>query len=222
MENLKTITIASGENPQYSFIFLHGLGADANDFVPFVDELSLPNDIAIRFVFPNAPMLPVTINNGMKMSAWYDILGLDRMSKQDETGIKQSEQAIQQCIDYELEQGIAADHIFLGGFSQGGAMALHTGLRYSQKLAGIIALSTYLPLADLVAAERHATNHDTPIFYAHGTFDPVIPLELAELSLDELQNHQYPIEWHAYPMMHSVCQEEIDDLSLWLSQKMLA
>lgn len=168
---LKTLEIETADNPQYSIIFLHGLGADANDFAPFAQELQLPEDVAIRFVFPNAPVLPVTLNNGIKMPAWYDILGLDRNSNQDEKGIKQSEQMIQQLIEQQIKHGIASENIFLGGFSQGGAMALHTGLRYPEKLGGIIALSTYLPLADLVAAERHETNHETPIFYAHGTFD---------------------------------------------------
>lgn len=210
------IIIDSGAEPTHTIIWLHGLGADGHDFVPITKELSLPKDYALRFIFPHAPIQAVTLNAGMEMRAWYDILGLDRSSNQDKAGIRRSEARLHDLIDQQIAQGICCENIFIAGFSQGGAMALHTGLRYPKKLAGIIALSTYLPLADLVEAERHAENHQTPIFFAHGEFDPVISLDFAKTSCQQLQRLNHPIDWHVYPMAHSVCSEEINDLSAWM------
>lgn len=218
MKNAAEIIIETGKNPTHAIIWLHGLGADGNDFVPIVPQFQFPESLSIRFIFPHAPVQPVTINNGYKMRAWYDILGLDRNSNQDETGIRKSEQFIQQLIAQQIAQGIQAKNIFIAGFSQGGAMALHTGLRYPEKLAGIIALSTYLPLADLVEAEKQSANHDIPIFLAHGKSDSVIELDFARLAKSRLEKFNYPVDWHIYNMAHSVCNEEIKDLSQWITK----
>lgn len=210
------IILETGADPTHAIIWLHGLGADGHDFVPIVKELELPDTLPLRFIFPHAPVQPVTLNAGMEMRAWYDIIGLDRNSNQDDAGIRKSEQLIQQLIAQQIKQGIPSQRIFIAGFSQGGAMALHTGVRYPEKLAGIIALSTYLPLADLLADERHVANHDTPIFLAHGKFDPVIPIDFAETSRDKLTTLGHAIEWQLYPMAHNVCNEELSNLSQWL------
>lgn len=216
MNNIAEVIIETQPDPDIAIIWLHGLGADGHDFAPIVRELDFSNDFAIRFIFPHAPIQPVTLNNGMEMRAWYDILGLDRNSEQDDTGIRKSEKLIQQLINQQLSQGISAKRIFIAGFSQGGAMALHTALRYPEKLAGIIALSTYLPLADLIADEIHSNNTETPIFFAHGEFDPVLPLDFAEISRDKLIALDYNVDWQVYPMAHSVCAEEITALRQWI------
>tara|TARA_R110000868_G_scaffold158036_3_gene385824 strand:- start:80514 stop:81167 length:654 start_codon:yes stop_codon:yes gene_type:complete len=209
------IIVETNDNPTHAVIWLHGLGADGHDFVPIVDTLQL-HDKAIRFVFPHAPVQAVTINGGAEMRAWYDILGLDRDSNQDEIGVRESEQLISTLIDEQIEAGIAAENISIAGFSQGGAMALHIGLRYPKKLAGIIALSTYLPLADHVETDRSDANQNIPIFMAHGFSDAVLPFSFAELSRDRLQDLGYTIDWHEYKMGHEVCGDEIGDLSSWL------
>jgi phospholipase/carboxylesterase len=203
-----------------TIIWLHGLGASADDFVSIVPQLKLPAELAVRFVFPQAPILPVTINNGYKMPAWYDIYGFDRNSKQDEQGIRNSEEQLAQLINNEINNGIASNRIVLAGFSQGGAIALHTALRFTQKLAGAMVLSSYLPIAEFIAEEKNAANAQLPIFIAHGSDDKVLPLVAAELTREYLQAHDYPIEWHIYPMAHTVCMEEIRDISAWL-QKVL-
>lgn len=197
-------------------IWLHGLGADGHDFEPIVPELRLPADAPVRFVFPHAPMRPVTINAGMTMRAWYDILGLGPGHPQDEAGIRASEAALTALIKRENSRGVPTDRIVLAGFSQGGAIVLHSGLRYPERLAGIMALSTYLPLADLLEAERHTVNHDTPIFMAHGLHDPVVPWGLGKSSADRLLQLGHPVEWREYPMEHAVCLEEIDAIAKWL------
>jgi phospholipase/carboxylesterase len=216
--SLETIEIETAPNPTASVIWLHGLGADGNDFVPIVRELDLNGCPGIRFVFPHAPTMPVTINNGYVMRAWYDILGTDLVRREDEAGLRKSQAMVEQLIAQEKARGIPADKIVLAGFSQGCAMTLQTGLRHPEKLAGLLCLSGYLPLHALVPDERHSANHDTPIFLVHGRSDPVIPIDRAEKSRDILQSLGYNVEWHAYNMPHSVCAEEIDDVSAWLKR----
>jgi phospholipase/carboxylesterase len=216
ISTLDAIEIESSPNPTTSVIWLHGLGADGNDFVPIVRELDLRDCPPIRFVFPHAPTMPVTINGGYVMRAWYDILGTDLVRREDESGLRKSQAAVEQLITREKARGIPAERIVLAGFSQGCAMTLQTGLRYPEKLAGLLCLSGYLPLNEMVAAERHAANQHTPIFMAHGRGDPVIPIDRAEKSRDMLQAHGYEVEWHEYMMPHSVCAEEIDDIGVWL------
>lgn len=213
---LETIQIETAPNPTVSVIWMHGLGADGSDFVPIVRELDLSGCPAIRFVFPHAATMPVTINNGYVMRAWYDILGTDLVKREDEAGLRKSQVAIEELITQEKARGIAADHIILAGFSQGCAMAIQTGLRHSEKLAGLLCLSGYVPLHATVAAERHAANQQTPIFMAHGRGDPVIPFHRAEQSRDLLRALGYQVEWHEYLMQHSVCEEEIADIGNWL------
>ncbi len=216
---LETIEIETAPNPAAAVIWLHGLGADGNDFAPIVPELRLAGAPAVRFVFPHAPMMPVTINNGHVMRAWYDVSfgDLEGKTRQaDEKGVRASQAAIEQLIARENARGIAADKIVIAGFSQGGAIALQTGLRHADKLAGIMALSTYLPLATTLAAEASVANRAIPIFYAHGTHDPVIPMAMATASRAALTAAGYAIDWHEYPMQHSVCAEEIADISAWL------
>ncbi|MES2932343.1 MAG: alpha/beta hydrolase [Pseudomonadota bacterium] len=215
---LETIEIESGANPTVSIIWMHGLGADGADFVPIVRELNLAACPPIRFVFPHAPTMPVTVNGGYVMRAWYDILGADIAKREDEGGLRTSQAAIELLIEREKSRGIASSKIILAGFSQGCAMALQTGLRYSEKLAGLLCLSGYVPLHDVVSAECHSANRNTPIFLAHGRADPVIPITRAEQSRDLLQALSYPVEWHEYMMQHSVCQEEIDDIGQWLGK----
>ena len=215
---LETVEIESGANPTAAIIWMHGLGADANDFVPIVKELDLRDCPAIRFVFPNAPQIPVTLNGGYIMRAWYDIAaaGTDINKREDETGLRLSQQRIDALIARENSRGIPTDKIILAGFSQGCAMSLQTGLRHPQKLAGIMGLSGYVPLADKVAEERHIANQDTSIFLVHGTSDPVIPIQRAQQSRDLLLNLDYKIEWHDYRMQHSVSPQEIIDIGNWL------
>ncbi len=218
--DLSTIELATGAEPAASVIWLHGLGANGDDFVPIVPELDLKalrqatGDV--RFVFPNAPSRPVTINNGYVMPAWYDIFGFGGRAGEDEAGLRASQAAIEGLIERERTRGVPARKIVLAGFSQGCAMALMTGLRHAEPLAGLMGLSGYLPLAAKTAAERHVANRDVPIFMAHGTQDPMVPIERAEASRDALQAMGYTVQWHAYPMPHSVCPEEIDDISDWL------
>ncbi|KAA0889209.1 alpha/beta hydrolase [Pusillimonas sp. ANT_WB101] len=218
---LECIEIETGPTPQRAVIWLHGLGADGNDFAPLVPELGLNDVPPTRFIFPHAQVRPVTINQGMAMRAWYDIFAPDLVRREDDAGIRESEQAIAALIARENERGIATDKIVLAGFSQGCAMTLHTGLRLSQKLAGMLALSGYLPLAASAEAERHDANRDTPIFMAHGTMDPVITLDRAQASRQALEKMGYPVSWHTYPMPHSVCLEEVQDIAAFL-RKVLA
>lgn len=202
-----------------SVIWLHGLGADGHDFEPIVPELGL-GGAPLRYIFPHAPERPVTINMGYVMRAWYDITSPDLSEGQDEAGTRESEQQVRAWIKHEIERGIPAEHIILAGFSQGGAIVLHTGLRYPERLGGIMAPSTYLPLADTVADEKHAANAGVPIFMAHGNQDPIIPLALAEASRDTLSTLGHEVEWHEYPMQHSVCMEEIGAIGEWLRERL--
>ena len=214
---LETIEIETTENPTATVIWLHGLGADGNDFVPVVPELNLPNNFGIRFIFPNAPQQPVTCNGGYVMRSWYDIYSLDDFKKEDKAGLIESQQSIESLIQRESERGINPDRIILMGFSQGGAVALYTGLRFSNRLAGIGALSTYLPFRDELANEKHSANADVPIFIAHGRHDPVVRYELGDSTCKLLQQLGYSITWNSYPMEHDVCVEEISDISAWIS-----
>ena len=219
---LDCVARETGPNPTYSIIWMHGLGADANDFLPIVPELRLPQMPAVRFVFPNAPVQAVTINGGMHMRSWYDIVVKDLARQEDAAGIGRSQAAIEALIGRENERGIPTSHIVLAGFSQGCAMTLHTGLRLREKLAAMVGLSGYLPLLDTASADRQPFNADTPIFLAHGQFDPVVPLQRAEASRDMLRSLGHDVRWHCYPMEHSVCAEEIADLSDFLREVLAA
>jgi phospholipase/carboxylesterase len=214
-ELLDAIEIETTPAPKASIIWLHGLGADGHDFEPIVPELGLPKSTAVRFIFPHAPVRPVTINGGARMRAWYDVTP---DGQQDAGGIRVSQAHVEALIAREHTRGIAAGAIVLAGFSQGGAMALQTGLRHAERLAGILALSAYLPLPDTLAQEASAANRDLPIFMAHGTQDPVIPLSWAKRSRDLLVGLGYSAEWHEYPMPHSVCAGEIADIGHWLGR----
>jgi len=215
--DLKSIETETAPNPTASIIILHGLGADGNDFVPFARELDLRAVGPVRFVFPHAPTRPVTINGGHVMRAWYDILGFDAQhQREDVAGLRESQALVEGLIAREKVRGVPASRIVLAGFSQGCAMTLMTGLRHDERLAGLAGLSGYLPLAAKAEAERHAANRDVPIFLAHGTADPVIPIARARQSRDMLLAMGHAVEWHDYPMPHSVCAEEIADLNRWL------
>ena len=215
---LPRIEIESAPHPTAAVIWLHGLGADGNDFAALVPELDLSACPPIRFVFPHAPTMPVTLNGGYVMPAWYDIFGADLVSRQDASGIQQSARAIEALIHFEISRGIASEHIVLAGFSQGSAMALHTGLRFPLPLAGLMALSGYLPLADTLAAKRAPANAHTPIFMAHGSMDPVVIPARGESTRDFLTQLGYPVQWHSYPMQHSVHPSEVADISVFLSR----
>jgi len=213
---LETIDIETAPNPSTSLIVLHGLGADGNDFVPLAQELRLAPIGPVRFVFPHAPVMPVTINGGYRMRAWYDIFGADLRQRQDETGLRRSLAQVEEIIGREKERGMRADRIVVAGFSQGCAMALLTGLRHRERLAGIVGLSGYLPLAHTTVTERSDANAPTPIFMAHGRHDGVVPISAGEASRDALRAFGYDVEWHDYAMEHAVCAQEIQDLNAWL------
>jgi phospholipase/carboxylesterase len=218
LELLPHVELATGAEPKGTVIWMHGLGADGWDFVPLARELPLPEDLPLRFIFPHAPVRPVTINNGYEMRAWYDIAMNDIARLPDEGGIRDSQQAVEQLIARERGRGIDSRHIVLAGFSQGGAIALQVGLRHRDRLGGIMALSTYLPLQDSLEAEAAPANKSTPIFMAHGTQDPIVPLSLAESSAAALRSHGYEVEWHTWPMPHSVCAEEVQAASEFLAR----
>ena len=222
MSLLETIDEETGPDPVASVIVLHGLGADGNDFVPVARELDLATAGAVRFIFPHAPVIPVTINGGYAMRAWYDILGADLVQREDEAGLRKSLAGVDALIDREKARGVPAHRILLAGFSQGCAMALLTGLRHRERLGGIVGLSGYLPLAATTNAERHASNASTPIFLAHGRTDQVIPIARATASRDALKALGYEVEWHEYPMAHTVSMEEIADLGRWMVSRLLA
>jgi len=217
---LPAIEHETAAHPRYSILWLHGLGADGNDFAPIVPELVDPAWPPLRFVFPHAPVRPVTINNGLSMRAWYDIAAFDLNARQDEAGMRASIGEVETLIARERSRGVPSEHIVLAGFSQGGAIALAAGLRHPERLAGIIALSTYLPLHAALAGERSVANATLPIFWGHGTLDPVVILQRGTDSRDLLQSLGYTVDWHTYPMAHSVCAEEIDDLRHWLGQRL--
>ena len=220
MATTEAVEIETGADPVGSVIWLHGLGADGHDFEPIVPELRLPDDLPLRFVFPHAPIRPVTINGGVSMRAWYDILTLDRDGPTDAAGIRASAAILEALIAREVERGIDARRIVVAGFSQGGAIALHTVLRHPERLAGLMALSTWLPLWSEFDAEvidsPSAGNRDIPIFMAHGSFDPMLPIQMGQTSAKRLTESGFEVEWHDYPMAHAVCAEEIEDISKWL------
>jgi len=222
LKALETVTVETGPNPTFSIIWMHGLGADGHDFEPLVPELIAGGMPALRFVFPHAPVRPVTINNGYQMRAWYDIIGIDRRSTEDFAGIQASADAIRQLIRTENSRGVASSRIALAGFSQGGAMALHVATRYPEKLAGVIALSCYLPLAKDFATQRTAANLATPVFMAHGTQDPVVPFTLGDESRRILEGTGYHVQWHTYPMPHSLCEPEVADIRGFLGRVTLS
>jgi phospholipase/carboxylesterase len=213
---LPCIEIETQTNPSAAVIWLHGLGADGNDFVPIISELDLDGCPGIRFIFPSAPSMPVTVNGGYVMPAWYDIVGRNLMDQEDAAGIHRSADSITALIEREASRGIAYDKIVLAGFSQGCAMALHIGLRFSHQLAGIMALSGYLPLAMSLSTEKHFANQHTPIFMAHGLYDSVVIPERAEASYAMLEKMGYQVDWNEYPMEHSVNPEELMDISRFL------
>jgi phospholipase/carboxylesterase len=213
---LDALELQTGDDPRASVIVLHGLGADGNDFVPIVSELELATIGPVRFVFPHAPVRPVTINGGYQMRAWYDVLSDDFVRREDEAGLRASGEEVLALIDRETDRGIEARRIVLMGFSQGGAMTLLAGLRAHERLAGLGVLSAYLPLAETTAAERTPANQDVPIFQAHGRFDPIVAFERGAVSRDALTALGYAVEWHEYRMEHSVCPEEIVDLNRWI------
>ena len=218
---LTCIELETQPNPSAAVIWLHGLGADGNDFVPIIPELDLTGCPGIRFVFPNAPSMPVTVNGGYVMPAWYDIIGRNLMDQEDATGIHRSAIAITELIEREASRGIAYDNMVLAGFSQGCAMALQIGLRFPHQLAGIIALSGYLPLAMSLNTEKHSANQNTPIFMAHGMYDAVVIPERAEASYTLLEKMGYSVSWNEYPMEHSVNREEIMDISRFLQSVLI-
>lgn len=218
MTNLiEHVELCTGANPVGTVIWMHGLGADCWDFVSLIKELTLPKNTPLRFIFPQAPSRPVTINGGNVMPAWYDISMADIERRPDETGIRQSQISINALIEYEIARGIASHNIVIAGFSQGGAVALQTALRYPKLLGGVLALSTYLTLATTLATEKSATNAAIPILMAHGTQDPVVPLKLARESEQSLKTAGFKVEWREYPMQHSLCGEEVEDISAWLN-----
>ena len=220
-DRAETIEIETRPSPSHSIIWLHGLGADGNDFVPVVEQLTLPN-LGIRFIFPHAPMMPVTINGGFVMRAWYDILDAAfARTMEDERGLRASQARINGLLGREADRGVPPSRVVIAGFSQGGAIALQTGLRYPRKLAGIMVLSGYLPLASTLSKERSTANQTTPIFMAHGIHDDIVPESLGTASRDVLVQANYNVEWHRYPMMHSVCDQELVDVSAWLSKILL-
>lgn len=210
---LETMEIETAPSPAASIIWMHGLGADGSDFAPLADEIELP--VAVRYIFPHAPMMPVSINGGYVMRAWYDISDA-ALRREDETGVRASQTSVEVLLAREKSRGMAANRIVLAGFSQGGAIALHTGLRQGERLAGIMALSTYVPLADQLTVEANSANRELPIFMAHGTADPMIPFARAQDSRDLLLRQGYLVEWHEYRMQHSVCPEEIAAIGAWL------
>ena len=215
---LENIEIETAPNPTVAIIWMHGLGADGNDFVPLVKELDLAGLPGIRFVFPHANTMPVTINGGYVMRAWYDIVGTDLVRREDEAGLRASQAQVEALIAREKARGIPASRIILAGFSQGCAMTLQTGLRHPETLAGLMCLSGYVPLSAKVPTERSAQSLATPVFMVHGVHDGVIPVARAEQSRDLLKSMGYQVEWHEYVMQHSLCQEEIDDIAAWLKK----
>jgi len=213
---LETIEVETAPNPEAAIIWLHGLGADGHDFEPVVPELVRAGERAWRFVFPHAPVQAVTLNGGMRMRAWYDILGFERGAREDVDGFRRTDRAVRALIEREAQRGIAAERVVLAGFSQGGAVTLYSGLRYPERLAGLMALSCYLPLAARLAAERSAANTATRIFMAHGLADGVLPIGMGLASRQLLESQGYGVEWHQYPMAHSVCPAELTDIRQFL------
>jgi len=216
---LPHIVLDRGNEPKHSIIWLHGLGAGGEDFVEVAEMINLP--LAMRYIFPHAPKSPVTINGGFIMPSWYDIADIDIAARQDAAGIRASQAEIEKFIAQEIARGVSTENIFLAGFSQGGAIALHTGLRHPGRLGGIVALSTYLPLAESLSQEVSLSATKTPIFFGHGRHDPVVPYSLGKMSADKLQQHGFQVDWHEYAMPHSVNADEIRDIEKWLTARLI-
>lgn len=214
-----SLIIETSEHTRRSIIWLHGLGADCRDFEPLVPRLACEDT---RFIFPNAPVRPISVNANLPFRAWYDVYSLSDLDVEDEAGIRASQQFLTDLIDAEIARGRRPEEVLVAGFSQGGAVALFTALRYPQPLGGVIALSTYLPLRAAFPEERLDANRETPIFLAHGTQDPVLPYQLAQITRDILLDHQHAVDWHTYPMQHEICPEEIQDLKNWLKRETIA
>jgi phospholipase/carboxylesterase len=215
---LPSVELQTAPSPGASIIWLHGLGADGNDFVPIVPELKLPPSLAVRFVFPHAPVRAVTINNGMRMRAWYDISAADLTNRADLTGVRESQAQLEALVAREKARGIPAAKIVLAGFSQGGAIALYAGVRHAERLGGVMALSTYLIAPDALAVDASAANRGVPVFMAHGSSDPIVRFQWGEASKRLLEAAGYDVEWHTYPMEHSVCIEEVRAIGAWLTK----
>lgn len=216
---LETVEITTGDQPTAAVVWLHGLGADGHDFEPIVPWLRWPGAPSIRYVFPHAPVRPVTVNGGMRMRAWYDIRGFQIDRDQDEQAILESVEQATALVRREQERGIAAERILVAGFSQGGAIAIQCALRFPERLAGLIALSTYMLRADHLESERHAANHGLPVFQGHGVSDPIVPLRLGQDASARLQALGHPVDWHEYPMQHAVCPEEIQHIAAWMGAR---
>ena len=217
---LPYVEVNPKQAPRATVIWLHGLGDSGNGFAPIVPELKIPAELAVRFVFPHAPVRPVTINNGMKMRAWYDILSMDFNNRADSQGVHESAELVKQLIEQEIANGIAANKIVLAGFSQGGVIALHLGTRFEQTLGGIMSLSSYMCEPDRLAGEKHQANQNTPVFIAHGQQDDVVPMFLGHAASQVLKANDYSVEWHEYQMQHNVCMHELNDISAWLQQRL--
>jgi len=220
MSELESIVIETQDNPDAAIIWLHGLGADGNDFVPIIDQLQLPSDMAIRFIFPNAPVRPITINQGYQMPGWYDISSLSIVEEEDEIGIRESSAILKQLCEEQEEKGIDSQRIIIAGFSQGGAIALHCGCRYPKILAGIMALSTYLPLPQHLDDEINDNVRETSVFMAHGRQDDVVAYEYAKNSMEMLESHDIEVLWHEYDMAHAVCLEEMQHIREWIVEQL--
>lgn len=216
---LNCIQIDTHDNPDCAVIWLHGLGASGDDFVPIVEQLSIPSSIRARFIFPHAPIQPVSLNNGFRMPAWYDLHGLNLDSKEDELGLEKIHLEINKLVDSQIKHGISADKIVLAGFSQGGALALYAGLQHTPPLAGLVALSCYLPLRQQLSHYTKSTESSLPIFMAHGSMDDVVPLQFAQIAQQLLEQQGFTIDWHEYPCSHTVCAEEIADIREWLLER---
>ena len=220
MDTPETVEVGGGETPDGTVIWLHGLGADGHDFEPIVPELNLGDHANIRFVFPHAPLRPVTINGGMSMRAWYDVISLDRSGPQDETGIRESAASLLQLIEREKERGVDANRIVIAGFSQGGAIAMHTAMRFPDRLAGLMALSTWMPLASMIDHEvvenPESQPRELPVLMVHGSFDPILPIAAGQHARGVLQQAGFTVQWHEYPMAHAICAEEIAEIRKWL------
>lgn len=217
---LPFVEVLHGNKPDALVVWLHGLGDSGNGFAPIVPELKLPSNLSVRFVFPHAPVRPVTINNGMQMRAWYDIKSLDFENRADSEGVKDSAAQVKSLIEEEIEKGMPPERIILAGFSQGGVIAYQLGLRFEQKLGGILALSTYLCQPELLEQQRHPANQNTDILIAHGLYDEVIPCALGKAAFERIEALGYPVQWRDYPMQHNVCMEEIQDVSQWLQTRL--
>lgn len=217
---LPYVEVNPAQTAKATVIWLHGLGDSGNGFAPIVPELKLPDELAIRFIFPHAPVRPITINNGYQMRAWYDIKSMQLDKRADATGVRESAELVQALIEQEMASGIPADKIVLAGFSQGGVIALHLGPRFEQQLAGIMALSTYMSEPSTLTAQAHPANQQTPILMCHGRSDDVVPMDYGQQAYKQLQECQYQVEWHDYPMQHNVCLEELDTISNWLQARL--